>query len=451
MTQTPEYMFKLVKSIRFQSVYRASIRNHYALQAERAFWWSKDKRPESGESSSVVDDGGAVNKSKDIVPMFGDLTPKPRQVLVLPISRRPIFPGFVAALVVKDEKISEGILNSVENNSGFLGLFLSTAATPEASSELIKSKNDIHKVGVFAAVKHVQKTLQGTQLFVLAHRRITLDKFITFGPPAFADVTHWSSKPALTQDLGSSIIRAYMNEIMIAIKELVKMNPLAQEQVAQSSLRMEFSDPFKLADLAAAMTTSDGAELQKVLEEPDPQQRLAIALTLIRKEIEVLKLQKDILNQVETKMSKQQREYLLKEQLKSIKQELGIEKDDKDALLNKFKEKFESFRNDLNPEVLKVINEEVEKMTSLEKNSPEFNVTRAYLDWLTSLPWNVSTEDSLNIKLASKVLDDDHFGLDDIKKRILEYIAVGKLRGSVNGKIICFIGPPGMYNQLIIN
>lgn len=348
-------------------------------------------------------------------------------------------------LTVKDDKVAEGILSSVESNSGFLGMFLRKS---QDESELIRTEKDLHKVGMFASVKHIQKTMQGTQVFVLGHRRISLDRLITPGPPAIGEVTHWAK---LNVDQNSNIIRAYTNELMIAIKELVKVNPLAQEQVAQSSLRMEFSDPFKLADLAAAMTTSDGLELQKVLEEADPERRLALSLSLIRKEIEVYKIQKDIMTQVETKMSKQQREYLLKEQLKSIKQELGIEKDDKDALLNKFKEKLEIFKEHLKPEAKKVIDEEMEKMASLEKNSPEFNVTRAYLDWLTSLPWNISTEDTLNIKLARKVLDEDHFGLDDIKKRILEYIAVGKLKGSVNGKIICFIGPPGTDNIEIYN
>lgn len=127
--------------------------------------------------------------------------------------------------------------------------------------------------------------------------------------------------------------------------------------------------------------------------------------------------------------------------------QLGIEKDDKDELVSKFTSKISSFADKEfanKVEIMRVINEELKKLSTLEKNSPEFNVTRSYLDWLTSIPHGKVTVDRLQLKAARAVLDKDHFGLDEIKKRILEFIAVGKLQGTVAGKIICFIGPPGV-------
>lgn len=155
-------------------------------------------------------------------------------------------------------------------------------------------------------------------------------------------------------------------------------------------------------------------------------------------------MQKEITEQVERKMSKQQREYLLREQLKTINKELGIEKDDKDDLLKKYRDRVAEFENSVPQETLKVINEEITKMSSLERNSPEFNVTRSYLDWLTQIPWGKNTVDELDLHKASEVLNSDHYGLEDVKSQILEFIAVGKLKGFVGGKILCLIGPPGV-------
>ena len=222
------------------------------------------------------------------------------------------------------------------------------------------------------------------------------------------------------------------------------MNPVAQEHLQEWASRLDFSDPYKLADFAASITSADGEDLQRVLRALDVEERLGIALELLNKEKEVAKFQREINEQVEKNISKQQREYMLREQLKTIKGELGIEKDDKDELLGKYNEKVDGFRDKIDAATLKVIESELNKLSSLERNSPEFNVTRSYLDWLTAIPWGEWTKDELNIKQAAAVLERDHYGLEDVKKHILEFIAVGKLKGSVSGKILCLIGPPGV-------
>lgn len=167
-----------------------------------------------------------------------------------------------------------------------------------------------------------------------------------------------------------------------------------------------------------------------------------LSLGLLKKELELSKLQQKIGREVEEKVKQQHRKYILHEQLKVIKKELGIEKDDKDAIGEKYREKL---KGKVVPEnVMLVIDEELNKLNFLESHSSEFNVTRNYLDWLTSLPWGVTSKENLLLDEASKILDNDHYGMDDIKKRILEFIAISHLKGSTQGKILCFHGPPGV-------
>lgn len=203
-----------------------------------------------------------------------------------------------------------------------------------------------------------------------------------------------------------------------------------------------FDEPDKLADFAAAVSTGDVHDLQSVLESLSVEDRLQKALLILKKELINAQLQSKISRDVESKIQKRQREYYLMEQLKGIKKELGMESDGKDKLVERFKEKASKLAM---PEgVKKVFEEELNKLVHLEPAASEFNVTRNYLDWLTQIPWGVHSSENFNIAHATKVLNDDHYGLKDVKDRILEFLAVGKLRGTVEGKIICLSGPPGV-------
>ncbi|PSS18964.1 Lon protease like [Actinidia chinensis var. chinensis] len=160
--------------------------------------------------------------------------------------------------------------------------------------------------------------------------------------------------------------------------------------------------------------------------------------------MEISKIQESIAKAIEEKISGEQRRYLLNEQLKAIKKELGLEADDKTALSAKFRERIEPNKDKCPPHVLQVIEEELTKLQLLEASSSEFNVTRNYLDWLTALPWGNYSDENFDVLRAQNILDEDHYGLTDVKERILEFIAVGKLRGTSQGKIICLSGPPGV-------
>ena len=247
----------------------------------------------------------------------------------------------------------------------------------------------------------------------------------------------------------SVVVQALTQEIIITIRDIAKLNPFFRENIAHAqytNMMMSknlFEDPATLADFVTSLTSSSSSEKQEVLESLVIEERLRKALLLLKKELVNSKIQNDISKDVEKKISGKQREYFLNEQLKSIKKELGIEKDEKDTLVTKFKEK--AAKRAMPDHVKTVFEEELTKLSLLEPVSSEFNVTRNYLDWLTSLPWGEKSEENLDVISAVKILDEDHYGLKDVKERILEFIAVGKLKGTVQGKILCLVGPPGFF------
>lgn len=239
--------------------------------------------------------------------------------------------------------------------------------------------------------------------------------------------------------------KALMQEVIKTVRDIISMNPLYKEQLMillQQENSPVVDNPIYLADLGAALTGGEGPEQQAILEEMDIPKRLMLSLSLLKKELELNKLQQKIGREVEEKVKQQHRKYILQEQLKAIKKELGLEKDDKDAIEEKFRERIKD--KTVPPHVLEVLNEELAKLGFLESHSSEFNVTRNYLDWLTSLPWGILSEENLDLTQAAKILNDDHYGMEDVKKRILEFIAVSQLKGSTQGKILCFYGPPGV-------
>lgn len=247
-------------------------------------------------------------------------------------------------------------------------------------------------------------------------------------------------------DAKSPVIRAITNEIVNVFKEVAQMNSLFRDQISTFSMSQSAghvtAEPAKLADFAAAVSAGEPAELQEVLSSLDVEVRLQKALIVLKNELMNAQLQSKITREVESKITKRQREYWLMEQMKGIRRELGIKSDGKDKLVEKFKEKADELAM---PEaVRKVFDDEINKLAHLEPAASEFNVTRNYLDWLTQIPWGQRSAENFGIHNAVTVLDEDHYGLKDVKDRILEFIAVGKLRGTVEGKILCFVGPPGV-------
>ena len=443
---------------------------------------------ESGASaSSVVVD--TPDDSDNVTPLgVGDQAPKVPRVLALALEQRPIMPGMVQTLHLRSPAVIDTLSKMQESGPAYVGLFLrkrgrddDAAAEGEVGSasdtgELITSLDEVHTTGAFAQLHQIVRPPRtqlddrgevasvpaggggdggsalggdggGAHALLLVHRRCDALSIVESGPPPFVEVEHWGAP--VTEEPFSDVMRAHVNEIVGVIRELVRVNPLFKEQMAFFTQRVDVSEPHKLADFAAAMTTADGRELQAVLAAKTLEERLKLTLALLIKERELSKLQAQISQQVEEKISKQQRQYFLHEQLKSIKKELGMESDDKDALISKYRERLDRelpAKGGTVPEKARAaIDDELNKLGALERNSAEFNVTRTYLDWLTALPWGVSTRETFELGAAREVLDADHHGLEDVKERILEFVAIAKLTGSsVRGKILCLVGPPGV-------
>ena len=236
--------------------------------------------------------------------------------------------------------------------------------------------------------------------------------------------------------------KAFSMAIISMVKDLIKSNSLFQEELKLFLNRFSAEDTGKLADFVASMTSAESPELQDILETFNVKKRVEKVLLLLKKELELSKLQKKITKQIEEKIAKNQKEFFLREQLKEIKKELGLEKDEKTSEVEKFPEKASKLK--FTEDAQKRFDEEIEKLKVLEPHSAEYGVSRNYLDWLTSLPWGIHSEDNYDIKKAGRILNRDHYGLEDIKERILEFISTGKMKGMLTGSIICFVGPPGV-------
>lgn len=360
-------------------------------------------------------------------------------------------------------------------------LDLRTSGSEGSSSS--SAADDLHEVGTFAQIHTLALSSssgleegEGTgsaQLLLLGHRRLRRTGVVPAGaetetgaqpsPPLRVTVEHLRDEP---HDADADELRATAMEAVATLKELLNMHPLYNEQLKSfAALGGDFHDPGRLADVAASLCSAPGEELQSnVLEELRVPERASAALLLLKKEAELCRLQADIGRRVEEKISKDQRKYFLTEQLRSIKKELGLEKDDKSALVQRFRERLAATERkrgeggegddkkatgggsggSIPEEARRVIDEELSKLQALEPSSSEFNVTRNYLEWLTAMPWGVATRETLDVAKARETLDRDHFGLSDVKARVLEFIAVGALRGGTAGKILCLAGPPGV-------
>jgi ATP-dependent Lon protease len=353
---------------------------------------------------------------------------------ILPLSHRPIFPGMLIPIVLSGEHMLETAQQILDSESKIGGVVL---MENQHDSDIVS--DDLYEVGV--AVKIIKTTPiddKTIQVMVNALSRFTFNEVVTDGPIIQWKVDYFDEEEHKATDE----MKAYSMAIISSVKELIKSNSLFQEELKLFLNRFTIEDPGKLADFVASMTSADPAEIQDVLETFNVRQRVEKVILLLKKEIELSKLQKKISKQIEEKISKQQKDFFLKEQLKEIKKELGLEKDEKSTEIEKFEKRIEKLH--LSEEAAKKIDEEMNKMRLLEPNSAEYGVSRNYLDWLTVLPWGIYSEDNYDIEKARKILNRDHYGLEDIKDRILEFISTGKMKGNISGSIICFIGPPGV-------
>ncbi|MET0066549.1 MAG: endopeptidase La [Candidatus Thiodiazotropha sp.] len=356
----------------------------------------------------------------------------PNIIHLLPVSARPFFPGQAVPLLMEQEHW-EGTMDAVsESPHMLLGVVLSVAETAESASP-----DTFKKIGTVCRVHRVQRSEGRLQVLVECLQRFRIKKVIHAETPFTAQIEYIPEPQSSSKE-----IKPYAVAIINTIKELLPLNPLYAEELRMFLDRFGPEDPSHLTDFAASLTTSDKHQLQKVLETIELLPRMERVLELLHRELELVKAQASIRKTVEERMEKQQREFFLREQLKAIQQELGIEKDDRTAELDKFRERLGKLS--LTEQAQSRVDEEMDKLSVLEPGSPEYSVTRNYLDWITLLPWGINSEDKLDLPYARKVLDKDHYGLQDVKERILEFLALGIMKGEVAGSIILLVGPPGV-------
>ncbi len=360
----------------------------------------------------------------------------PIQIPIFPLAKRPFFPGMATPLVIDKGPYYEALQLIAKKKQKFIALVL----TQQENRDLASLKgSDLYTVGVLARILRIIPHPSGdsAQIIVSIEKRLKILKTTKKDKLLMAKVEIIEDKV-----VSSSRLKASSISIITTIKELLKLNPLFKEELQIFLSHSDFTEPSKLADFAVALTTAAREELQDVLETFNIEERIDKTLILLRKEIDLSLLQHDIHKKIEVSVGKHQREYFLREQLKTIKKELGLEKDEKRLDTIKFEERLKG--KTVPESAMKVIREELEKLAIIEPLSSEYGVCRNYLDWLTCLPWGITTTDNLDLKRAHKMLEEDHFDLKDIKERVLEFMSVGALTGGIKGSIICLVGPPGV-------
>ncbi len=357
----------------------------------------------------------------------------PSEIFLLPVKERPFFPGQQLPVLLNKQNWNETFEAIRSGKCRYIGLvYVDREENEKATPE------DFSHMGTLVKIHEPKVKEDYIQLIAEGIKRFQIEYWVNESAPYRAQVNY-------PQDIqtGSDIeFKAYGLAIMNAFKELLPLNPLYSEELKYFLNRYSASEPSQLADFAAGLTSAENSKLQDLLETLDLTERMEKVLALFKQEIEITKIQFGIRERVEESISEHQREFFLRQQLHEIQEELGMVKDDQSLDTDRFLERMKTLT--LSPEAQKKADEELNKLKMLDSQAPEYNVARNWLDWLTQLPWGKYSTDKLDLKRAKKVLDKGHDGLEDVKDRILEFLAVGALKGEVSGSIICLVGPPGV-------
>ena len=353
----------------------------------------------------------------------------PSQLPILPLYEAALFPKMVLPLVVMQGD-SIKLVDEAMAKDRVIGLLVSNK--PEATPP--NPDKDLAKVGCSALILKMAKTDDNrAQMLVQGLSRFRVESFTQGKPYLEANVTYFDDIEH--QDDETSALIA---NVIIQFNRIVELSPGLPPEISQ--MAKSIKEPGTLADMIASTINSSTEEKQQVLEIQDANERLTRVTKMVNHQLSILELGNKIQSQVKGDMDKRQREYYLRQQLKAIKEELG-ETDEGTVEVDEYRAKIEERKL---PEVAKKEAErELSRLAKMHPSSAEYTVAATYLDWLTELPWNEHTTDNLDIAKARKVLDDDHFGLEKPKRRIIEYLAVRKLKPDSKGPILCLAGPPG--------
>ncbi len=348
---------------------------------------------------------------------------------VMPLFNVVVFPNMVFPIEVFGEQ-SISLVDEAMAGDRIIGLVMSR----KSPLELKNQREDFHEIGTASVILRMAKTGDnGASLLVQGISRFKIDEFVEGKsyPRAKVEVI----EDAVEKDIE---VEALMANLTGLFEKMVKLSPVLPQEFG--AMAKSITSPGILADVIASIMNAAAEEKQKILEILGVKERLKEVTRLISHQLEILELGNKIQSQVKEDIDKSQREYYLRQQLKAIKQELG-ETDEPKVEIEEYRAKIE--KKNLPEEAKKEAQRELERLSRMHPSSAEYTVSLTYLDWMTALPWHESTEDNMDIKKARAILDDEHYGLDKAKKRIIEYLAVRKLKPDSKGPILCFAGPPG--------
>jgi ATP-dependent Lon protease len=353
----------------------------------------------------------------------------PEKIAILPLRDTVVYPYMVAPLVIARDK-SVKLIDDALAGTRIIGIVAQQKAEIDDPTPA-----DIYEFGVAATILKMLKFPDGSiRLLIQGLTRIRIKKMISVTPYFTARI---ETVPDVTE--ATVELEALMRNVLDLFTKIVTLAPHMPDELQVAAMNLK--DPSKMADLIAANLNMTVAEKQSILETIDTKNRLKKLSVYLTKELEVLELGSKIQSQVKTEIDKTQREYVLREQMKAIQKELG-DTDERSIEIAELQQKIKDAKmpESVEKEALKELN----RLSKMPAAAAEYTVSRTYLDWLVILPWAKSTSDNLDIKQAYVILEEDHYDLEKIKERILEYLSVRKLKADMKGPILCFLGPPGV-------
>jgi ATP-dependent Lon protease len=363
----------------------------------------------------------AENRNQTVVPA--------NLIGVLPLQEAVLFPHTVIPLAVV-KKPGIALVEEALREGKPIGLTVLKDKEIEDPGP-----DDVHRVGTIGVIQKMLKVPDGTLRCIVAGQQVfRIEQFTQVAPYMLAAYTELPDETVENEELV-----AMQRNLAGLFQKLLSYLPQAPREMEMEVANI--TDPVVLTYFVASTMRLETADRQALLEERDTAKRMRKLTLLLTKELEVVELGHKIQSDIQREMEKNQREFYLRQQLRAIQEELG-EVDPQQAETNELRSKIEAAS--MPPDVKKAADRELERLSKVPQASPEYSVIRTYLDWLVTLPWAVETTDHIDIKAARKILDEDHYDLDKIKDRIIEYLAVGKLKKKLTGPILCFVGPPGV-------
>ena len=378
----------------------------------------------------ITDSEGRESKSRinanSILPVDQIL---PNKLNIIPIQGRPVFPGAFTPLMISSTEDVKAVEMAFDND-GFIGIVMTKIDSDKPSL------TDLYSVGTVARIiKKINLPDGGINIFISTIKRFKITKAINKVNPIIAFVEYLDDEEDSTFEV-KALTRALISEM----KEISDNNPMFSEEMRLNMVNID--QPGKIADFVASILNVEKEDQQRILETINVRQRLEQVLVFIKKEQELLRIQKKIQHELNERIEKNQREYFLREELKSIQEELGIDSEGNVNEYKKYKDKIEKLN--FQGEIKETVDSELQKFNLMDPNSGEYIGTRNFLELVTNLPWNEEIKEEYDLQNASKILEKDHYGLEDVKKRIMEYLSVRKLKKDNKGSIILLVGPPGV-------